>query len=341
MLLAGSRCVASDLGQTVSDQFSVASFQDYLDNALFTNLGDNKGLNGAEHDPCRDSIADVLEGFGLDVVLDPFLYQGQTYYNVIATRVGTEFPDSQYIVGAHYDTVNNPGADDDASGVAAMLEIARVLSAYESAHTIKFCAWDREEQGKIGSTAYVAEHAGEDINAMVQLDMIAHDVGLNQENVYGNAASLPLRQALMAAALDYGEGVNIVYAGNATFSDHAPFAAAGYQAVVFVEHDFQQFGCYHQPCDSVDTPNYIDYEFASNLGRSVAGWLADAAGVYRVGDLTNDGLVGPADLAQLLAQWGACPPPELGECAADLAPPPKGDGEVNAADLAELLANWG
>ena len=54
----------------------------------------------------------------------------------------------------------------------------------------------------------------------------------------------------------------------------------------------------------------------------------------------GDGVVGPADLAELLAHWGACPPPESGKCTADIAPPPDGDGEVGPGDLAELLANW-
>jgi hypothetical protein len=57
-----------------------------------------------------------------------------------------------------------------------------------------------------------------------------------------------------------------------------------------------------------------------------------------LGDLDGDGTVGPADLAALLASWGACP--GKGECAADIAPPRKGDGLVGAADLAALLANW-
>jgi hypothetical protein len=58
------------------------------------------------------------------------------------------------------------------------------------------------------------------------------------------------------------------------------------------------------------------------------------------GDLNGDGTVGPADLADLLAQWGSCPPPEVGQCTADISPAPHGDGTVGPGDLAELLANW-
>ena len=59
-----------------------------------------------------------------------------------------------------------------------------------------------------------------------------------------------------------------------------------------------------------------------------------------LGDSSNDGVVGPADLAILLASWGPCPPPEEGSCLADIAPLGKGDGVVGPADLALLLSNW-
>ena len=339
----GSSVVATAIGQEVADQISANSFMDILSNELYTHLGDNKGVGGAQHDPCRNNIQARFESYGLTVELDPFVYQSTTYHNVVATHAGTRFPDQQYIIGAHYDTVNNPGADDDASGVALMLEIARVLSQYETDITIKFIAFDREEQGKVGSTAYVAEHAGEQILGMVQIDMIAHDVGMNTQDMWGNAASAPLRQLVLTAINEYGNGTNAIYAGPATFSDHAPFATAGYQAFAFVEHSFAAFGCYHQPCDAVDTPNYIHPEFASNLARSLAGFLADNAGVNPdtiPADINGDGVVNGLDLGILLANW-SIPPAAPGcagalPCAADL----NGDTFVNGLDLGILLAGW-
>jgi hypothetical protein len=334
-----SSTFASAIGQTIASRIDVNSFQNYLDNVLYTHTGMNKGIGGAQHDPCRTAIANTLQGLGFTVELHPFTYLGTTYYNVIGTKLGHTFPAKQYIIGAHYDTVNNPGADDDASGVAAILEIARIISQFDTAYTIKVCAWDREEQGKIGSTAYVNTHVGDQILAMVQLDMIAHDVGSNRENVYGNTAALPLKQALQSAASIYGNGITIADAGNATFSDHAPFAAAGYQAVCFVEHLYTQFGCYHQPCDSVDTPNYIHYSFASNLARTVAGYLADVAQASKLGDATGNGIVDIDDLLAVINAWGACPPP----CPADIPPTAggSGDGVVNIDDLLAVINNWG
>jgi hypothetical protein len=74
---------------------------------------------------------------------------------------------------------------------------------------------------------------------------------------------------------------------------------------------------------------------------SGAAWVFDEIEAPVAGDLTGDGVVGPGDLAELLAQWGKCPPPDEGNCTADIAPQPDGDGSVGPADLAELLANWG
>ncbi len=324
--------------QQIVDAISESSYAQIHSMELFTFAGANKGLGGAEHDPCRDAIKARLESYGLTAVLDPFLYNGQTWNNVVGTQVGVEFPDSYIIVGAHYDTVNNPGADDDASGVAAFLEIARVMSQYETAYTIKYIGWDREEQGKRGSTSYAQRFASDDIVAVVQIDMVAHDVGNNTEVIYGdNGAGLALRNELIAAGQQFGNGQTITYGGAATFSDHAPFMQMGIPAICFVEQNYFQFGCYHQPCDNINTPNYIDYDFATDLTRTIAGWLADAAGAnIRAscrGDANGDRVVNFADLNAVLAGFGGAGDSPEGDVNCD--------GVVNFGDLNTVLANFG
>lgn len=123
-----SAATASDEGQAAADQVSETSYRYFLgdnqgvEGILYTHAGDDRGY-GPEHDLARDNIAAQLESYGLSVVLEPFYYGG-TYYNVVATKLGTVYPDQEYIVGAHYDSVSNPGADDNASGVALVLEAA-------------------------------------------------------------------------------------------------------------------------------------------------------------------------------------------------------------------------
>jgi hypothetical protein len=324
--------------QQIVDAISESSYAQIHSMELFTTAGSNKGLGGAQHDPCRDAIKARLESYGLEAVLDPFLYNGQTWNNVVGTQVGVEFPDSYIIVSAHYDTVNNPGADDDASGVAAFLEIARVMSQYETAYTIKYIGWDREEQGKRGSTSYAQRFASDDIVAVVQIDMVAHDVGNNTEVIYGDTTTgLALRNELIAAGQHYGNGQSIIYGGAATFSDHAPFMQMGIPAICFVEQNFQQFGCYHQPCDNINTPNYIDYDFATDLTRTIAGWLANAAGANIKascrGDANGDRVVNFADLNAVLADFGVSGEDPQGDVNCD--------GVVNFLDLNTVLANFG
>jgi hypothetical protein len=182
---------ASNEGHAAADQVSEATYRYFLgdnqgvEGILFTHASDNRGPNGPDHDPARENIATHLESYGLSVTLEPFTYWGDTYYNVVATQAGTLHPDQEYIVGAHYDSVDNPGADDDASGVSLVLEAARILSQYESDYTIRYVGFDMEESGLIGSQAYVDAHIGDDILGMISADMVAYNTGANHADIYG------------------------------------------------------------------------------------------------------------------------------------------------------------
>ncbi|UCC32787.1 MAG: M28 family peptidase, partial [Phycisphaerales bacterium] len=138
--------LASPEGEVAAALVSEESYCHYLDDELYAHEGDNRGF-GPEHDLAQANIISLFASFGLTVTLEPFDYYGATYHNVVGTHLGTATPDQEYVIGAHYDSVDNPGADDNASGVALVLEAARVLSRYESDFTIRFVAFDREEQG--------------------------------------------------------------------------------------------------------------------------------------------------------------------------------------------------
>ncbi len=197
---------ASDMGVAAGAQITAATYQDVLDNQLYTHDGDDRRY-GPEHDLARDNIETLMEGFGLSVVLEPFNYSGDTYYNVVGTKVGTTYPDQEYIVCAHFDSVGNPGADDNGSGTALVLEAARVLSQYDAEYTLRFIAFDREEQGLVGSDAYVGDHSGDDILGVVNVDMVAYASGTGMLNIYGHTASNPIKNAIAAATNTYGDGL--------------------------------------------------------------------------------------------------------------------------------------
>jgi hypothetical protein len=334
---------ASEVGQQIAAQVDVASFQNFIDNVLFTHSADNRGPAGPQHDPCRDVIAAVLGDYGFEVTIETFPYLDIEGENVVATRWGKQFPSSFYIVGAHYDSVSNPGADDDASGVAGLLEIARVFSQIDTAHSLRLIAFDLEEVGLRGSKAYVATHRAEDIRGMVQLDMIAHDAGQNRAAIYGAPASEPFKQAIAAAVAEYGDGLTAQLYGQADFSDHAPFEAAGYQAAWVAEQSWAENPCWHKACDTVDNPGYLSYAYGANQVRSIAGFMADRLIVLATcpGDVDGDGKVQQPDLAILLSAWQACEGESKWIPAADVYKEPGAPACIDQSDLGVLLAQYG
>jgi hypothetical protein len=280
IVLAASATAGADTLSDILNQVSQASYTNYLDNTLYTHDGSNRGLSGAQHDPAQTNISSALSGFGLATSLDPFTYGGGTYYNVVGVHLGAVRPNTIYLVGAHYDSVGNPGADDDGSGVAGVLEAARVLAKYKFEATLIFMAFDREEQGLIGSGHYANEHSADTIAGMISLDMIAYNPpGEHHDKafLYGRDASLPIKQALGNAITAYGNGLTFDIGGDQPYSDHAPFEAVGKQACLLIEHALSSNPYYHQANDSVDTAGYIDYQYATNLTRSVVGYLATEA----------------------------------------------------------------
>ena len=113
-------------------------------------------ISNVNNDLAADYIKQKLEVYGLDTY-------DQVYYssygrNIYAIQPGILYPDEQYIICAHYDAVDFYCADDDASGVAAVLEAARILSNYQLDYTLIYALWDEEEIGLYGS-AYYANQA--------------------------------------------------------------------------------------------------------------------------------------------------------------------------------------
>jgi hypothetical protein len=263
----------------IVNQVSEISYFHYLNDSLYTHNGDSRGISGAQHDLARENIYDEFTTLGLSARRDPFIYNSATYYNVIGVKIGTTRPDDIYLVGAHYDSVGNPGADDNASGMAGVLEAARSLASYSFEATLIFAAFDREEQGLKGSWAYASAHTNDHILGMLSLDMIAFNYsGQNQALIYGSSASDPIKSNLAQAITTYGADLTVTVNGALNASDHYPFEYYGFDAALLIEeHSHNPY--YHQLGDSVDTSNYIDYAYATKMTRSAVGFLADEAGL--------------------------------------------------------------
>jgi Zn-dependent M28 family amino/carboxypeptidase len=258
-----------------------------------------------------DYIYATLQSLTYRVEPHPFTFDGREYRNIIATRTGTRRPEERLLIIAHYDTVeDSPGADDNASAVAGLLEMAKVLEPVEFGRTVQFAAVSLEERqrqdpleqaGLWGSRALAAEAEKENwqLAGVIVLEMIAYagpsivqrgppelPIKLPEYGdfigVIGNVASSGLVDRLLQAVERYRlalPAVPLVVPGNGEIlietrrSDHAPFWDRGYQAIMLTDTADFRSPHYHQPTDTLDT---LNLPFAAEVCRAVAGMIVDA-----------------------------------------------------------------
>jgi len=221
-------------------------------------------------------IADEMRSYGLDVSLQTFSAQDLTSQNVVATLPGVDPNYGTLYIGAHYDSVPaSPGANDNASGTAVLLETARLLSTMELSPTLTFVAFGAEEIGLEGSQAFV--------EALTPLERVMADgmvnmdcVGLGDRQVISTLQdrnrSLVDRMAEVAQA----GGFVVEVGSDGGASDHQPFATAGIPAAFIYTRSTTSI-CgpnYHSPGD---TPNTVMPEQMERVGQIVVATLQDAA----------------------------------------------------------------
>ena len=208
--------------------------------------------------------------------------------NVIAEKTGETFPDDILIICAHYDSTSGayqtlaPGADDNASGTAAVVEAARILVSFPLDFTVRFAAFSGEEQGLYGSRAHAAGTvtAGERIVAVLNMDMIANASVLpGSVDIYVNNYSSWIGDRLVEAAASYGgPTANKIVDASMLYSDHAPFWDVGDVALLAIEEDFSPY--YHSTNDTLDRLNLT---FFTSVTKASLGLLAELAQPVRDG----------------------------------------------------------
>ncbi|HOZ41272.1 MAG TPA: M20/M25/M40 family metallo-hydrolase [Flavobacteriales bacterium] len=224
-----------------------------------------------------------LVQFGYTPEVQTFSATGK---NILVTKTGTEFPDEIVIFCAHYDAMPAgilaaPAADDDGSGVAAVLELARLIRDIPFRYTIVFALWDEEEQGKVGSEFYAGVMAANDalIRGVVNMDAIAYDGnGDTKARIHTRpiANSNAIADTVFAVRADYGIELDLLLTNpGATYSDHASFWTEGYGAILVIE----EFGAdgnpyYHTPNDRVQ---YFDVPYYEKLAKLSMATLAALA----------------------------------------------------------------
>jgi aminopeptidase YwaD len=144
---------------------------------LKTTVGERSPSSGRHHlAVVEDLVENEFGNCGLMVENDFFTYRGTSYRNIVG-RLGGLHDEAPIILGAHIDSVEGTsGADDNASGVAVLLEAARILSQADIQLPLLFCAFNLEELNMIGSTAFAKKlkAAGKKLTAMISLEMVGY-----------------------------------------------------------------------------------------------------------------------------------------------------------------------
>jgi alkaline phosphatase isozyme conversion protein len=180
-------------------------------------------------------IEEAFNQMGYQASLQPFTFRGRdgsplTSSNVVAVKDGLS--SRSLIVGAHYDSVPvGKGADDNASGVAVMLQVAEMVKDMQTPYTIRFVAFGAEEAGLYGSAAYAKQMSATEVQeavAMINLDsLIAGDT----PNVYGNESpETSLRNWLLAYSQSQGLELQTQLIKNLNNPDGSPCDCSDYSA---------------------------------------------------------------------------------------------------------------
>ena len=247
-------------------------------------VGERSPFSGRHHlGTVEKFIERELVSYGLKVESDYFSYRGTNFRNIVG-RSSAQHGASLIILGAHFDSVpGTPGADDNASGVAVLLEAARLLSRTRLRSEVLFCAFNLEELNMIGSSYFAKKlkSAGTKVDAMVSLEMVGYTdsrpgsqkypIGLRAFypdrgdfiGVIGNwnSTSLLRRFARQMRQVHGLPVETLSVPGNGglipavRLSDHSSFWDAGYPALMITDTSFFRNPHYHGSTDTLETLN--------------------------------------------------------------------------------------
>jgi hypothetical protein len=234
---------------------------------------------------------EALEGLGLATAYETFNVGVTQARNVVATLPGRVTPERIYIVGGHLDSTSPqaatlaPGAEDNASGTAGVIEAARILRDTDFNSTIKFICFSGEEQGLHGSIKNAGDAAarGDSIFGVVNLDMIGWVGTTYKLTIEGETAWDSIMTVMADACAEYTS-----LATEKTFfsfgSDHVPYQDNGFAAFLAIEDEYDSYPGYHQISDTL-----------ANVSTAQAGDVVRAA-VATIAHLAH-----PVELAVLHA----------------------------------------
>lgn len=258
-------------------------------------------LAQAGHFFAREYIRQQFQQLGA-VEVHSFEFRGETYENLVLNLPGEHQNSlnrarSPVLIGAHYDTVpGTPGADDNATGVAVLLELARYFKRTPARSPLRFVAFDLEEYGLLGSRAYVQwlKSQGQRLRLMLSLEMLGYTAETQTypaflDRIYpgtgdfialiGNVRTIPDLLRINRTIRQTGLPCEWLPAGLRGFivpdtrrSDHAPFWDAGYRAIMVTDTANLRNPNYHKPGDRIET---LNLDFLTNVYQALFRVIQD------------------------------------------------------------------
>lgn len=239
--------------------------------------------NAAASEKATQFAYEYLQAAGLDTQYHPY---NHPFYgsrrNVVAEQPGTGQPERIFIIAAHLDDMPSgptaPGADDNASGSAAVLLAADILSQYNFDCTLRYLLVTGEEQGLYGSYYYAqsAYNAGDDIEAVLNLDMIAYNSDtqliLDLHTRPGNSSDLAIANTFVDVVNAYDIDLTPhIHQDGMGYSDHDSFWDFGFPAILAIEDDDDFTPYYHTVNDKLST---LDLDYFTSFVQAAVGTLA-------------------------------------------------------------------
>jgi Zn-dependent M28 family amino/carboxypeptidase len=252
-------------------------------------------LASAGHFYVQQYVRQQLEQWGT-VETHEFQVRGKTHQNLILNLppLRGKTTSAPILIGAHYDAVpGTPGADDNATGVAVLLELAKAFAAEPLNYPVRLVAFDMEEYGLLGSQEYATQlkQQQQPLRLMLSLEMLGYcnsapgsqryPAGLqyfypNRGNfiaLVGNLSTIPdlIRLSLsIRKAGTPSEWLPVPNKGlmvrQTRLSDHSPFWDRGYRAMMVTDTAFMRNPHYHQPTDTIET---LDLDFLTGVCRGL------------------------------------------------------------------------
>ncbi len=260
-------------------------------------------FTASERRRTRNYIINELKKLGWK----PSLEQFQTGINVFAEKQGTDSEAGAILIGAHYDTVfKSPGADDNASGVAVLLEIARLFNSRSTPRTLQLAFFDKEEAGLLGSRAFVTNTARlNNLRGVIIMDMVGYacytpgcqktpsgfpitpisDKG-DFLAVVGDTEHLPLLNSFKKIEISSNlppiftlpVPLKGVLTPDVLRSDHAPFWLQGIGALLVTDTANLRSPYYHQPSDTTANIERNFFIGAAQLVVNAINYLLSGSG---------------------------------------------------------------